>query len=333
MILAVDGGATKTEAIVFDNEVLGVGVAGSGNYHIAGVNSAAENTRHAVDQAFHMAGVTWDQVDNALYGFAGAESSITSRKTVEGFLASVHKHGMYSLFNDGVPAYFLSTLGRRGVVAVAGTGSVIQARDGEKRLRVGGWGWVMGDEGSAFYIGRRALQAATKSFDQRAPSTSLVNAIEKKMNLGFREAIAVFQENFSILQIASLAPIVTKEAGNGDEVAKAICVEAGHDLAQGVKAARERMGMKEDYIIGSVGGVFRGGGVVLDSFKNELKGLGGKFSNVYYGYHVVIGSLVMHLLENGNEVDETAISRLVSQLEGKMSQMKSSDREKYFFME
>ncbi len=128
MLLAVDGGATKTLAVVYDGKISGVGVAGSGNYNNVGVGVAGANAEKAIAGAMKMAGCGWNDVEKGMYGFAGVENSAATTMKVEKFLRGIHRNGEFSLFNDGVAAYYLSTRGRPGVVAAAGTGSVIQAR-------------------------------------------------------------------------------------------------------------------------------------------------------------------------------------------------------------
>ena len=332
VLLAVDGGATKTEAIVYDGEIKGAGVSGPGNYHNVGLKAAGENTAHAITEAFQMAGCEWKDIDRAFYGFAGVESSRTSRSNVENMLEGVHRHGTMKLYNDGVAAYYLATLGENGVVAAAGTGSVVQAGDGKKHVRVGGWGWFLGDEGSAYYIGRRGLQAATQSFDGRSGHTTLISALERELNSEFPEAIAHFQENPSVNNVAAFAPVVTEEAAKGDDTSRKICAEAGSDLALAVRAAVERLELKGGYVIGAVGGVFRGGSVITDVFKENLSGCAGTLAPIYYGYHVVVGAVLMERHEKGDAVSAELAQKLVSQLEGKMRGIPLEERHRFLFL-
>lgn len=332
VILAVDAGATKTEAVVFDGEIVGAGVRGPGNYHSVGLKAASENVSLAVMEAFARTGCAWKDIDHALYGIAGADSSSASRQKVGDMVKGLHGQGHVKLYNDGIAAYQLATLGRSGVVAAAGTGSVIQGRNGARRVRVGGWGWFIGDEGSAFYIGRKGLQKATQSFDGREDETSLIDAFAKEIGAEFPEVVSRFQEEPSINSVAALAPLVTGEAGKGDRIATEICREAGLDLASGVQSARKKLGLTGDYIIGAVGGVFRGGSVITTPFYTALADAGGRFAPAYFGYHAVIGSILIHLGDQGAELSEKLAGKLVSQLEGRIKQLGREERLKYLFL-
>ena len=333
MLLAVDGGATKTLAVVFDGEISGVGVAGSGNYNNVGVEVAKSNAEKAVTDAMKMAGCGWESIEKAAYGFAGVENSAATTMSVEQFLRSVHRNGQFSLFNDGVAAYYLSTKGRPGVVAAAGTGSVIQARGDGKAVREGGWGWLAGDEGSAYYIARRGLQAATKAFDGRGEETSLVDAFARSAGMDFNAAIGQIYRNVSVTGIAALAPVVTSCASKGDATALGICREAAKELALAVKTAKRRMEFNESFVIGGLGGVFRAGKVITDTFFAELVNEGGKFARIYYGYQVVLGSVLLHLKNTGVETDEGFTEKLVGQLDRGIAKLNGAVRKEFLFMD
>ena len=332
MLLAVDAGATKTEAVVYNGEVLGVGVSGPGNYHGVGPGAALENAASAISEAFSMADCDWSDIDDAFYGFAGVDSSTASRRKVEEIVTEIHGHGRLRLYNDGIAAFHLATLGKRGVVVAAGTGSVVHARDGERHVRVGGWGSSIGDEGSAYYIGRKGLQKATQSFDGRERETSLIVAFERALGGHFTEAISRFQEEPSVNMMAGLAPLVTEEAEKGDKIAMEICTEAGLNLAEGVQAARKQLGLSSNYIIGAVGGVFRAGKTITGPFFETLSDSGGAFAPVYFGYHVVIGSVMMYRGERGEEVSEGIATGLVSQLEAELKRLGEEEKRKFLFL-
>jgi N-acetylglucosamine kinase len=333
MLLAVDGGATKTLAVVFDEHIAGVGVAGSGNYNNVGVDVARTNAEKAVSGALKMAGCGWESVDRGRYGFAGVENSAATTMSVEMFLRSIHKNGEFSLFNDGVAAYYLSTKGKPGVIAAAGTGSVVQARGDGKAIRTGGWGWLAGDEGSAYYIARRGLQEATKAFDGRGMDSTLVDSFARLTDMDFNAAISSIYRNFAVRRVAALAPVVTACASQGDETALGICREAAKELALAVKTAKRKMDFTESFVIGGLGGVFRAGKVITDTFFSELVNEGGKFARVYYGYQVVLGSVLLDMKNRGLEAGEKETERLVAELDVALKKLDRDARREFLFME
>jgi glucosamine kinase len=332
MLLAVDGGATKTIAVVFGDAISGVGVAGSGNYNNVGIETARKNTETAINGAMAMADCSWNDIEGGIYGFAGVENSAATTNAIEGFLRSIHRNGTFRLYNDGVAAYFLATKGRPGVIAAAGTGSVVQARNGDRAVRTGGWGWLAGDEGSAFYIARRGLQEAAKSYDGRSPKTRLVEAFSKLRGLEFEAVIPAAYGTFAVNKVAALAPIVTSCAREGDNTAISICAEAANELALAVSTAIRKADLRRNYVIGALGGVFRGGDVISDAFRSALEGKGAEFARIYYGYQVVLGSVLLALKDRVRDMDEET-EKLLKELDDAITKLPAATRKEFLFMD
>jgi N-acetylglucosamine kinase-like BadF-type ATPase len=192
---------------------------------------------------------------------------------------------------DMVTALAGASIARPGVVVIAGTGSVAYGRleTGQEMYR-GGWGYIMGDEGSAYDIGRNALRAACQASDGRlgtvgwveqepfpffaASDTRLVNDIPAHFGMKTLRELhhAIYSSKISRPQIARLAAVVTAAAQHGDEVARSILATAGQDLAKAALAVisaldRKRKGI-EVYV---TGGVFQAGPFVLDPFREMLQ--------------------------------------------------------------
>lgn len=112
--------------------------------------------------------------------------------------------------------------GAAGIVVVAGTGSVVLgvAEDG-RRLQVGGWGGVMGDEGSGYRIGVSALRAIAAATDRRGPPTALTAAVLDLLDLTRPRQLATWAESAGKADIAALAPLVIQAARSGDTAANA----------------------------------------------------------------------------------------------------------------
>src|SRR5690606_19682214 len=125
-----------------------------------------------------------------------------------------------------------------------GTGSSVLgiAADG-RQIKAGGWGPLYGHHGSAYQIGRLGLVAAADAFDGAGPDTALVARLAEAPGVAnFRETMTrVYANGVGQQQMAALAPIVDACASEGDEVATAICVQAGRDLARLVLAVARRL--------------------------------------------------------------------------------------------
>ena len=162
-----------------------------------------------------------------------------------------------------------------GVVVLAGTGAMAfgMNRSGEKR-RAGGWGSILGDEGSAYYIGWRALAAACRAYDGRGPETTLITRLMEHLGLGdFTDIVKeIYGKQTLPGKIASLAPLVSRAAKDGDEVAAIILKDAAEELALAASAVIEGLNMQDEaFEIAVSGSVFKAGEHLVTSFSKYLR--------------------------------------------------------------
>jgi glucosamine kinase len=156
---------------------------------------------------------------------------------------------------------FLGALGdTRGAVVAAGTGVVTLAVGAERVARVDGWGYLMGDAGSGYWIGREALDAVMREFDGRGPATRLRAVAEERWpDLG-QAYIHLQSADDRVSVVASFAEQVARLASDGDAVSQHITVRAGGELAHSVETALRRVRSDdpdEHFAACAIGGVFR----------------------------------------------------------------------------
>jgi N-acetylglucosamine kinase-like BadF-type ATPase len=134
-----------------------------------------------------------------------------------------------------------------GLVLIAGTGSVAYAERGDVRVRVGGSGYLLGDEGSAFSIGLAALRLLARVYDGRAQGDETTAFAARALDAPDRDALLheIYARPLDIAKIASLAPGVIAFAGKGNRVASKIVQSAAQDLGDLVKAAARQAGFGE----------------------------------------------------------------------------------------
>ena len=144
-----------------------------------------------------------------------------------------------------------------------------------ERVKVGGWGPVYGDEGSAYRIGQTALRVAARAFDGRGPQTMLVNALLNALKLrDFRETLArVYVQRMEPRQIAALSQVAHDVAEAGDEAARAIFVRAGEELAEAILAAIKKLDLREsEPFVSYQGSLFEACSLVRERFSEVLAG-------------------------------------------------------------
>ncbi|HYG58673.1 MAG TPA: BadF/BadG/BcrA/BcrD ATPase family protein [Symbiobacteriaceae bacterium] len=246
-VLGLDGGGTKTVALVANERgrVLGRGESGPANYHTAGLERAAEHIQQACSNAITDAGLVTQALSSACLALAGVDRT-SDRQVMAGIVARLGLTCPVLLENDAAAALTGATGGRPGVVVVAGTGSIAFGED-EKghRARAGGYGPLLGDEGSGYDIGRKGLIAALRAEDGRSPHTVLVERIKQRFMLeSMTDMINLVYGNPAPLQrpeIAGLAPMVVEAAREGDSISREILRVAGRELGLCAAAVLQRL--------------------------------------------------------------------------------------------
>ncbi len=231
--LGVDGGGSKTLAVLVDasGRERGRGRAGSSNAEAVGLQRASAHLVAAVQEAAHTAACELP-VASGWFGLAGVD---TPHDTALWQPQLVPLATTIRLTNDAELA--LSALERpAGVALVAGTGSIAVGRDaGGRVVRAGGWGHLLGDEGSGYDIGIRALRAATRAADGRGPATALLDLILRHWELtNASDIFAQVYQRDDKARIARLSPLVFNAAREGDAVARGIVRRAAAELAHAV---------------------------------------------------------------------------------------------------
>jgi N-acetylglucosamine kinase-like BadF-type ATPase len=166
---------------------------------------------------------------------------------------------------------FLGALGdTRGAVVAAGTGVVTLAVGSDAIARVDGWGHIMGDAGSGYWIGREALDAVMRAHDGRGPSTALSDVVQERW-ADLDQAYIVLQGSHDRVRlVASFAGDVARLAEEGDDVARSITERAAGELALSVTTAIERVAQRADSLaVCAMGGVFRSR-LLRDAFEEAV---------------------------------------------------------------
>lgn len=274
LVLGVDGGGTKTRAIITDarQRVLGEGISGPSNPLRVGIGNAASAIREAIDGACAKAGVQRADIVAAEIGLAGVRRGDLRMRMREA-LSGLGIHSI-DVVTDADIALFGATQGEPGLVIIAGTGSICCGLNAQgKHLCAGGWGPLAGDEGSGSWIARRALQAMARANDGRGTETVLGVAACSYFNVATTDdlLIAIYAPGMTNDRIAGFGKHVIETAQEGDRVAREIVADAGRELGIAAAAVIRKLRMgRERFQVGYVGGVFAAGDLLLDSLREEI---------------------------------------------------------------
>ncbi|MBA3480241.1 MAG: N-acetylglucosamine kinase [Pirellulales bacterium] len=279
LALGVDGGGTKTEAWLAHVEpagepiVLGRGKVGSSNPRAVGMETALINLGQAIDAAWADARLAPIAVDGAVLAMSGA-GHVTVQEQIA---AWANKRGLAKRLwfkHDAEPVLAEGTPEGWGVALIVGTGSAAIGcdRQGERKI-VGGWGYHYGDEGSAYWIGRRALESIARAADGRNPATQLTQAILSRLQVDDpRAALGALEKTGNVRgAIASLADAVESAASNGDATAAGIVEAAAEELATMVATLAKQLLFGQEFPLALAGGVICGSELLRNRLQAALK--------------------------------------------------------------
>lgn len=263
IVLGVDGGGTKTVAVVMDGErrVLGWAQAGSTNWNSVGVESARTNLHAVAEMALAEAGRSVSDLVAICIGASGVDRP-DDRTRMQAWLHEFAPQAATAIHNDAVVALSAGTDGDvYGLVLISGTGMIVYGfdRSGRNR-RAGGTGALLGDPGSGYAIGADSLAAVMWAADGRGPETSLTGAVLGQLGMtNPSELIPWTYADTAWERFASVAPQAIRCAEADDAVALAILGKAAGGLAVAVQAVAVGLSMGDDFPLVMAGGLLRPG--------------------------------------------------------------------------
>lgn len=275
-VVGVDGGGTKTEAVIMDanQRVIGEGRSGPSNPLRVGLAASAAAVREAIDIACAMAKLRRGDLVAAEIGLAGARRHELRERMRE--MLTALGIGEIEVVTDADIALYGATDGAPGLVVIAGTGSIccgINSRG--KSFCAGGWGPISGDEGAGAWLARRALRAIAYASDGRGPTTMLTDLACAYFHVTTADDLttAIYAPTITNERLAGFGKDVVEAAKRKDSIALEIVTEGGRELGLAAVAVIRQLQLeKERFQIAYVGGVFRASGdLVLNPLRAEVK--------------------------------------------------------------
>jgi N-acetylglucosamine kinase-like BadF-type ATPase len=265
LVIGVDGGGTKTVAwlapLVDDgtSQILGRGIAGPGNPRACGFDVAKDNIAAAIAAAFEEASLARTTVARACIALAGAGRT-TEQEQIAGWATEQRIAKRVRICGDAEPVLAAAAADNCGIALIAGTGSLAWGRNelGETS-RCGGWGYLLGDEGSAYAIAISGLRAAMQAADGRGPPTDLLPHFLHKLGAPTADALIakVYSPDMSRDKLAALSQVVF-DVATTDEVAGSIVEGGVEDLAEMVVSLARQLNLSNGgYTLAMAGGVFQ----------------------------------------------------------------------------
>lgn len=263
--LGIDGGGTKTRAMLVnaDGLVIGEGESGPANYHNVGLPDAMAHMQQATARAWQASGIPVRMPDRAFLGCAGIKSAVDiARFTSAAETAGIAPTGEIIVANDLHNALTGGLAGRPGIALIAGTGTNCLGRDSSgKHFMCGGWGWLLDDEGGGFGLALAAMRASARGADGRSPGTRLLPALLAFLGLSEpNELLArLYVEKWTPDELAAFAPVVIRLAQEGDAPARQILHQGALSLAELVAEAARALDFPDGPEVVLLGGCARSG--------------------------------------------------------------------------
>lgn len=243
-------------------EIKGEAFSGPANPLRVGVETAVANIVKAVNDACDDGRVSRLDINAATLGLAGVRRIDQRQRVRDRFIASLGIRNT-TVITDAEIALYATTLGKPGLVVIAGTGSICFGKNEKGKIAIsGGWGPLAGDEGGGVGIAQAALHSVAKASDGRGIATTLSQQASEYFRASGPEnlIVAIYSPQVDNTRIAGFAKFVVEAAQNGDAVAVNIMQEAGTELGLAACAVIENLGLARTKVpIGCVGSVFKAG--------------------------------------------------------------------------
>ena len=262
LALGIDGGGTHTRCLVVDEsgQMIGYAVSDASKPDAVDLQIGRANLHQAIREACQSCGTS--AIDSIFVGMGGI-SAPSDVEVVRGMLSGLDLKPTASIGIDHDVRVALAggTAGAPGIALIVGTGSSCYGRNAAgESWRSGGWGFIMDDYGSGFYLGQQALEAVIRAYDGRGAATALTAPVLEALGLddvlGLMHCIYFPTLNFG--GIASLARIVVSVADH-DAVARAIVDRGCAELALMVKATADHLRLRDSFPVVPVGGLASSG--------------------------------------------------------------------------
>jgi N-acetylglucosamine kinase len=255
-VIGIDAGGTKTVGLLADEtgKVLAKSIAGGANLVVHGELVVEKSLFQVIDalDASH-------PVDALCLGIAGVDRP-GAEEVIRGVLRRLGIRRAIRIVNDAIVALVAGAPDGVGIVVVSGTGSIAYGADRNgTTARSGGWGYLLGDEGSAFWLGHAAVRLGIRAADGRGPATALYDRICNHLEVVVPDGLVAwfYDQELSRHRVARLASIVEQAAVDGDETADRLLDQAARHLVRAAMAVERQLEFSEAYSLVLAGGVYK----------------------------------------------------------------------------
>jgi glucosamine kinase len=318
-VMGIDGGATKTLAAVLDLEshALHLAHGGPSNEDAVGAKAAVEALLGVAEEAISRAGIAREGLAAAVIAVAGTDTDAIAKQV------RAARSDDWIVVNDVVGAWAAATGAQPGIGAISGTGSNVfgvgrphNPEDWVGRpWRAGGWGHLLGDEGSGYWLGIQSIKAALRDREASGPETALTQAAVEFFAAPSVEALAshVYAKPLTKSEIAAFATETSKVAERGDGVARELYERGARELGEQIAAVIRQTGLAGDFPVGLIGSAFKAGPVFVEPLTRAVHEHASEARVAVVEMAPVGGSLLLaaRACNRGEALDPAELTRLI----------------------
>lgn len=326
VIVSVDGGQTSTKALVArpDGTVLGFGRGGpTVHYHSeGGVEKNRASVQGAILAALENAAVDPGRVVSVGLGITGVPEDGDEIPTIHEIVRGITSPEAINVSSDTRTSLYGASGGEPGIVVIAGGGAIGYGLTAGGDVAISnGFGYWIGDEGSAFWIGMRAIDEACRAADRRGPATALERVVLGYFDLDEMRDLPriVYRADFRRDRISQLAPAVFSTARDGDPLAMRIVTDGAHELAlTATGVLRQLHSPGTAAIVYPAGGVFTEHDLFFEPFERYLAKLWPEAEVRVPRFPPAVGGLIVAARAVGVAIDAGWLDRVERGLAGAM---------------
>ncbi|MBC7248688.1 MAG: ATPase [Anaerolineae bacterium] len=326
LVLGVDAGASKTFALVADDEghILGFGQGGPGNHQAVGLEPALTEIRRACEEALTQASVS-PPVDFGFFGLAGADLPVDFALLTPA-LEGMNLARRVRIKNDTMVALRAGLKRRWGVAVICGTGFNAGGIGPDGReVQLPGLGALSGDWGGGSDIAQEVIRLICRAWDGRGQPTMLTEmvlaalglpSVEELISQLYQSQLDYYPGQFDQRRLLALVPLVFEAAYAGDQVAQELLMRVGTEVGITANAIIQRLGVEAADVEVVLGGsVFKGKGpLLIDTVTQVVHRVAPQATIVLPEFEPVVGAVLLALENLGVEVNAGIYANLRASL-------------------
>lgn len=276
MLIGLDGGGSKTKCVLCNGslDILYSTTSGPSNFLTAGIDTVTQTITELIIECCTNQNIDVTEIDRIVLGTTGAGRESDALKLEESVLNAFEAQKIhlkdFLVVSDARIALEGAFKGGSGSILIAGTGSIMfgKSEDG-KIYRVGGFGRIIGDEGSGLTIGRKGLGILGKYFDGRIKETLLKEKIEKQFEISNQEQL-INKVYSDFVQPQLIAPLLMEAAAEGDKYCQEILDKESDELLMHIMAMQEKLG-DDNMKLAFIGGIVSNNNPYSNMLKEKIK--------------------------------------------------------------